>query len=132
MGKKSRRVRKERNRAVLVNEGRTQEECLTRKREAIQHLKVYLPGNFRAALPRLQRVRRRALLFRELPDRGLARAPGRVQVLPAWRWAHRNHGDGASGQLAADGPLVVFVRLPVTFLKTPSPPPRALHNSNVC
>ena len=50
MGKKSRRVRKERNRAAPVNEGRTQEECLTRKREAIQHLKVYLPGNDLAAL----------------------------------------------------------------------------------
>ena len=50
MGKKSRRVRKERSRAAPVNEGRTQEECLTRKREAIQHLKVYLPGNDLAAL----------------------------------------------------------------------------------
>ena len=50
MGKKSRRVRPERNRVVPVNDGRTQEECLTRKREAIQHLKVYLPGNDLAAL----------------------------------------------------------------------------------
>ena len=50
MGKKSRRLRKERSRAAPVNEGRTQEECLTRKREAIQHLKVYLPGNDLAAL----------------------------------------------------------------------------------
>ena len=50
MGKKSRRVRKGQPRAAVVNEGRTQEECLTRKREAIQHLKVYLPGNDLAAL----------------------------------------------------------------------------------
>ena len=50
MGKKSRRVRKGQVRAAVVNEGRTQEECLTRKREAIQHLKVYLPGNDLAAL----------------------------------------------------------------------------------
>ena len=50
MGKKSRRVRKGQPRAAVVNEGRTQEECITRKREAIQHLKVYLPGNDLAAL----------------------------------------------------------------------------------
>ena len=50
MGKKSRRVRKGQVRAAVVNEGRTQEECLTRKREAIQHLKVYLPGNDLVAL----------------------------------------------------------------------------------
>ena len=50
MGKKSRRVRKGQPRAAVVNEGRTQEECLTRKREAIQHLQVYLPGNDLAAL----------------------------------------------------------------------------------
>ena len=50
MGKKRRRVRKGQPRAAVVNEGRTQEECLTRKREAIQHLKVYLPGNDLAAL----------------------------------------------------------------------------------
>ena len=50
MGKKSRRVRPERNRVVPVNAGRTQEECLTRKREAIQRLKNCLPGNDLVAL----------------------------------------------------------------------------------
>ena len=50
MGKKSRRVRKGQVRAAVVNEGRTQEECLTRKREAIQRLKNCLPGNDLVAL----------------------------------------------------------------------------------
>ena len=50
MGKKSRRVRPERNRVVPVNDGRTQEECLTRKREASQRLKNCLPGNDLVAL----------------------------------------------------------------------------------
>ena len=50
MGKKSRRVRKGQVRAAVVNEGRTQEECLTRKREAIQLLKNCLPGNDLVAL----------------------------------------------------------------------------------
>ncbi len=45
MGKKDHRARKEQVRAVVVNAGRTQEECLARKREAIQQLKLCLPGN---------------------------------------------------------------------------------------
>ena len=258
MGKKSRRVRKGQPRAAPVNEGRTQEECLTRKREAIQHLKVYLPGNDLAALntrgelpfsieiwanaSEVQKIYRRAIecyeertgfwasmdvkvwearspygngcdgkdideyicavvgnqffhmthyflsgktsktfngRFLAMDERAIRRWP---RVKPHWRrfrrrictrcpkfallseprflvcsgcgvayycsescqiadwpahqgecrWAHRNHGGGASGQLVADGPMVVFVRLPVTFPKTPSLPPRALHNSNVC